>query len=175
MTPTTTLTAPNSLCLQLSTQMTALRSVQTYRNYLAATTKPSFLLPHGLGMNLQTFSYSLPSYCHLRRYGNETGQLYERNYKRGLNRIPRFCWGWLHVRKHASMCVYFIFRVTWVRGYSQILSCSHGERSEGLGSNGLEMVDSVRTNWVHVTYKSSRPFPVRVIVLHSFDPSDLLW
>ena len=41
-------------------------------------------------------------------------------------------------------------------GPSQILSRSHGEKSgEGLGSklhHGLEMVDSVSTNRVHVTY-----------------------
>ena len=42
--------------------------------------------------NLQTLSHSLPSYCHLRRYGNETGvtytkQLYERIYKQ--TRIKR--------------------------------------------------------------------------------------
>ena len=41
-------------------------------------------------------------------------------------------------------------------GPSKILSCSHGEKSgEGLGSllrHGLEMVDLVSTNRVHVTY-----------------------
>ena len=54
-------------------------------------------------------------------------------------------------------------------GHSQILSRSHGEKSgEGLGSklrHGPEMVDSVSTNWVHVTYWPSPPFPVHDIVL----------
>ena len=41
-------------------------------------------------------------------------------------------------------------------GHSQILSCSYGEKSgESLGSllrHGPEMVDSVSSNWVHITY-----------------------
>ena len=41
-------------------------------------------------------------------------------------------------------------RIASSPGHSQILSCSHGEKSEeGLGSklrHGLEMVDSVSTN-----------------------------
>ena len=54
-------------------------------------------------------------------------------------------------------------------GHSQILSCSHGEKSgEGLGSllhHRLEVVDTVSMNRVHVTYWPSPPFPVRDVVL----------
>ena len=54
-------------------------------------------------------------------------------------------------------------------GPTQTLSRSRGEKlGEGLGSklrHGPEMVDSVSTNQVHITYKPSPPFPVRDIVL----------
>ena len=54
-------------------------------------------------------------------------------------------------------------------GPSQILSHSRVEKSgEDLGSklrHGPEMVDSVSTNRVHVTYWPSPPFPVRDVVL----------
>ena len=54
-------------------------------------------------------------------------------------------------------------------GPSQILSRSSGEKSgEGLGSklrHGPEMVDSVSTKRVHVTYWQSLPFPVCDVIL----------
>ena len=66
-----------------------------------------------------------------------------------------------------SMQIY-ISSVTLSPDHSQILSSSHGEKSgEGLGSklrHRPEMVDSVSTNQVHVTYKPSPPFPVRDVV-----------
>ena len=53
--------------------------------------------------------------------------------------------------------------------HSQILSRSRGEKlGEGLESllrHRPEMVDSVSTNWVHVTYWPSPPFPACDIVL----------
>ena len=51
---------------------------------------------------------------------------------------------------------YCVKRVASSPGHSQILSRSHGETSgEGLGSklrHGPEIVDSVSTNRVHITY-----------------------
>ena len=54
-------------------------------------------------------------------------------------------------------------------GPSQVLPRSRGEKSwEGLGSklcHGAEMVDSVSTNRVHITYWPNSPFPVCDVLL----------
>ena len=54
-------------------------------------------------------------------------------------------------------------------GHSQILSYSRGEKlGEGLRSllcHRPEMVDSVSTNWVHITYWPSPPFPIRDVTM----------
>ena len=59
-------------------------------------------------------------------------------------------------RCHVSSNAKLLSNVSLVPGSSQILSRSRGEKSgEGLGSklrHGPEMVDSVSTNRVHVTY-----------------------